>query len=194
MRTVTRLGLLIAIPTALFSGAASAVDAITGAAPASVGPVLVLQADSPAQLELVRWAVSRYERAGLRLPPVAVVFHDDEIDCHARRGYYLSGRVDLCTGDRVDPQVRDTFLHELAHAWTEANLTLADTTAFLRLRSLSSWNSGDEIWPRRGFEQAAEVISWSLGERILSPEIPDHEPAEMFSAYEILTGIEPPER
>lgn len=192
MRTVTRLALLIAIPTAVFSGAASAVGSASGGPAVRVGPILLFGTDSPTQVELVEWAVSRYERAGLRLPPVVLVFHDDEIDCHGRRGYYLNGRVDLCTGDRVDAQVRDTFLHELAHAWSDANLTGAETLAFMRLRSVSSWNSGDVFWPFRGFEQAAEVISWTLGDRVLSPEIPDHEPAQMFVAYEILTGREPP--
>jgi hypothetical protein len=87
---------------------------------------------------------------------------------------------------------RDTFLHELAHAWTEANLDPAAAAAFMRLRGLRSWNSPDVFWPERGFEQAAEVISWTLGERVRSPEIPDHEPAAMLVAYRVLTASQPP--
>jgi hypothetical protein len=190
MRTVTRLGLLIAIPTVLFSGGASAVGSVMGDSSIGVGHVIAFRVQSSTQAELIRWAVSRYERAGLRLPPVVVVFHDDEADCRSRRGYYLDGRVDLCTGTRADPQVRDTLMHELAHAWSEASLTVAEFRAFMRLRGLSSWNSSDVFWPQRGFEQTAEVISWTLGERVLSPEIPDHEADDMLRAYRILTGIE----
>jgi hypothetical protein len=188
MRTVTRLAIHIVISTIVFSGTASA-----GGDPLPlVGRILLVGARSPSQFDLARWAVGRYERAGLRLPLVVVVLHDEESECHDRRGYYLGGRVDLCTGTRTDPQVRDTFLHELAHAWTDANLEHADAAAFMRLRGLRSWNSANVFWPVRGFEQAAEVISWTLGERVLSPEIPDHEPAEMLVAYRVLTGDEPP--
>ncbi|HEY7400541.1 MAG TPA: hypothetical protein VH989_06560 [Actinomycetota bacterium] len=192
MRTVTRFVLLMAIPAALLGGPRSTFDAAAAAPAVRVGPIILFQADSRVQLDLIRWAVDRYEDAGLRLPQSVLVFHDDEADCRSRRGYFTTGRVDLCTGTRDDAQVRDTLLHELAHAWTVANLTVAERAAFMQLRGLSSWDSEDAIWPQRGFEQVAEVISWTLGERILSAEIPDHEPEAMLAAYEVLTGMTPP--
>jgi len=51
-----------------------------------------------------------------------------------------------------------------------------------------TWNSSDDPWNLRGYEQAAEVMAWALGERILTPSIPGNEPEKLGLAYRFLTG------
>jgi len=41
-------------------------------------------------------------------------------------------------------------------------------------------------------EQGAEIISWALGNRILTAQIPDNGAARLAAGFELLTGIELP--
>lgn len=59
---------------------------------------------------------------------------------------------------------------------------------FLELRELLSWNSSRDPWELRGYEQAAEIMAWALGERILTPHIPDDHLDQIAVAYELITG------
>jgi len=63
---------------------------------------------------------------------------------------------------------------------------------FLVSRGLRSWNASDEPWEHRGYEQAAEVLAWGLGERIITPSIPDNDFEQLCDAFEFLTGVAPP--
>lgn len=57
---------------------------------------------------------------------------------------------------------------------------------FLELRGLESWNGGDVPWRERGFEHAAEILAWHLGDRVLTPTVPDNEPEQLEAAVEAL--------
>jgi hypothetical protein len=166
-------------------------DARSGIRMVAVGPVSV-SAPSPEQLDLVVWAVDRYERVGLEAPGVLVVFHPDERGCHGLRGYYEAAIVDICNADPIDQGTRDTLLHEMAHRWSEVTLTPDDRSAFMAARSLVSWNGVDVAWAERGWEQASEIMAWGLGERRVLPEIPDHGCRSLTRAFELLTGRTPP--
>ena len=48
---------------------------------------------------LVRWALARFEAAGLELPELVLAFHDDRHGCNGHPGFYQSGtpaRVHVC--------------------------------------------------------------------------------------------------
>ncbi len=93
----------------------------------------------------------------------------------------------------INLTTQHTVLHEMAHAWSETNDGEAVRARFMALRHLDTWNSWDEPWQDRGWEQAAEIISWTIGDRILSLwSIPDLEPAQILAAYTMLTGRRPP--
>ena len=153
-----------------------------------IGPGVVVVSDDPAQQELARWAVARFERAGLDAPTVQIRFHADRAGCGGHLGYARDGRVDVCTV-LVNEMARRNLLHELGHIWIDQNVPDTRREQFLDLRGLSSWNSSTDPWQERGYEQAAETMAWVLGDRILSAQIPDNEPAQLAAAFVLLTGI-----
>jgi hypothetical protein len=85
---------------------------------------------------------------------------------------------------------RHAILHELAHLWLDANTSQLLRDRFLELRGISAWNKTTDSWMLRGYEQAAELMAWVLGERIITPKIPNNDPALLAEAFELLTGIE----
>lgn len=153
------------------------------------------------QQELVDFARSRFDRAGLELPDVAIEFPEDEGRCYGYGGVYLPSEYVV----RICRPSKTTAVHELAHAWAETTLDADDRAAFLRLRGLQSW-TGAESWEERGAEQAAEIITWGImDEDITVPwlthgpdgstsyswrlfKVPDSDPARLVEAYELLTG------
>lgn len=191
MRTITRLALAIAtLAAALFGWRLGSVEAATGGV--ATRPQFVLFDADREQLGMARWAAWRFETAGLRVPEVEVHFHDDLSGCGGHLGYAKGGRIDLCMED-VDAPARRALLHEMGHIWLDENFVPFARPLFLELRGLSSWNSLDVPWNLRGYEHGAEVMAWALGERIITPSIPDHEPEELELAYRALTGRELPE-
>jgi hypothetical protein len=141
-----------------------------------------------AELNLVRWAMGRYDRAGLVLPSLQIYFHDEASGCQGHMGFYSTGRVDLCPGLLINATTRHTVLHEMGHGWSEARLTDDERTQFMALRGLDNWESYSEPWGQRGWEQAADTVAWAVGERILTPTIPDNSPDDLAAAYQLLTG------
>jgi hypothetical protein len=87
---------------------------------------------------------------------------------------------------------RKIVLHELAHAWLDVHATADVRARFLAVRGLDAWNDVTEPWTRRGYEQAAEVFAWEIGERVLTPSIPNDDAVAMRRAFEVLVGDEPP--
>lgn len=147
---------------------------------------------TPHEHQLADWALKRYQAGGLELPPVEIRFHRDPAGCLDNSGLYRSGRLDVCSVDNTVAYSRRVVVHELAHAWSEAHLTAGDREGFLNLRDLRSWNSRDVPWGLRGFEQAAEIITWGLGEGEMAPLLPTPVDAEALgSLYELLTGRAP---
>ncbi|HWL49169.1 MAG TPA: hypothetical protein VNT92_04775, partial [Acidimicrobiia bacterium] len=52
-----------------------------------------------ADAALARWALDRFDRAGLELPEVSIAFHDDREACGGHVGYYRPGdpaAIDIC--------------------------------------------------------------------------------------------------
>ena len=187
MFKTARILVLLAVPALLGSTNLKTVVTV------QVGPNAWVIDASPKELDLVRWAIGRYDRAGLALPPLEFAFHADVSGCQGRTGLYHSGIVDLCPGLVINLTTQHTVLHEMAHAWSETNVGDAVRARFLALRHLDTWNSWDEPWADRGWEQAAEVISWTIGDRTLSLwSIPRHDPTQILAAYTMLTGRRPP--
>jgi hypothetical protein len=136
---------------------------------------------------LVRWAIGRYEHAGLKVPPIDVHFHADTSGCYGHLGSELGGRVDICVVI-VSEIARDALLHEMGHAWVDENVSAAVRERFKQMRGLTAWNDQRVIWDDRGFEHAAETLAWALGHRYIAPGIPDHDPVRLTAAFELLTG------
>jgi hypothetical protein len=141
----------------------------------------------------VRWAWERFRQAGVGPPPpVAVHLHASHDGCNGGLGRYRHGRVDLCTKDSSEPYARKFALHELAHAWVEANLDGATLERFMALRGLQVWNDAGHAWKERGSEQVAEIITWGLGEGEIAPLLPEAEDPEVLAfLFEMLTGLPP---
>jgi hypothetical protein len=185
MRTVAKFGAVTLLVAAGFT-ASSLRSAGAGSAVAIWSNVEVSGA-TPQQLELARWAVGRFKIAGLQAPVVEIRFHTDASGCDGHLGYAQAGRVDVCTV-LANEMARRNLLHEMGHIWIDQNVPEMRRERFLDLRGLSSWNSSTNPWQVRGYEQAAETMAWALGDRILSPQIPDNHPAQLVAAFELLTG------
>jgi len=85
-----------------------------------------------------------------------------------------------------------TTLHELAHAWADAQLSTAQKAAFLELRGLDVWYDARVPRHERGAEHAAEIVSWGLmDEMIPIIRIYDAEPARLFEAFSLLVHRSP---
>jgi len=159
--------------------------------PVQVGPEVRIYGAAAEQIDLSRWAVRRFEAAGLEAPKVEIFFHGDADGCGGHLGYAKSGRVDVCT-TLVNAMTRRNLLHEMGHIRLDQNVGESVRARFLELRGLSSWNAGTDAWRVRGYEQGAEIIAWALGERILTLSIPDDEPEQLEAAFQLLTGISIP--
>jgi hypothetical protein len=188
MRTIGRLGASILALMALATGWSINVGEAPGL---QIRPGIVVFSGDPAQLELARWAVARFERAGLDSPTVEVHFHGDTSGCGGHLGYARDGRVDVCT-ILENEMARRNLLHEMGHVWIDQNVSRAERVRFLELRGLRTWNASTADWGYRGYEQGAEIVSWALGNRILWAQIPDNDPVRLSAGFELLTGIELP--
>jgi hypothetical protein len=185
MDTVTNRHKLLFVLLVLSAGLAQAPR------PAEAGGVSVV-AQTARQRQIADWALDRYAEAGLRLPPIKIVFHPQPTGCRGNSGWYQGDRIDLCVADQSDAYARRTLVHELGHAWAAAELTDAERDGFMRARGLSTWNSRDAAWSARAFEQAAEIVTWGVGARETRILLPDHdEPRSLTAAYELLTGRRP---
>jgi len=185
MRTITRFGaLVLAVAVVVAGWRLGAAGADTGF---MVRPQVEVVGATGDQLELVRWAVGRFEAAGLEAPSVRIAFWDEPDGCGDHQGFAKGGRVDVCTA-LVNVMTRRILLHELGHVWLDQNTTPSIRAGFVELRGLPSWNASADPWRLRGYEQGAEIIGWALGERILSAQIPDIRPEALGRAFAFLTG------
>ncbi|HKE54030.1 MAG TPA: hypothetical protein VKC55_04600, partial [Actinomycetota bacterium] len=182
-KSASRLLILVLAAASLAGGA----QAEPGPTPEVVAErVRVYGADAEHQ-RLVRWALLRYQHAGLHVPPIDVHFHPHTLGCYGHIGSELAGRIDICVVI-VSEIARDALLHEMGHAWVDENVSAAVRERFMAMRGLTAWNDQSVIWDERGFEHAAETLAWALGHRFFAPEIPDHDPERLTAAFELLTG------
>ena len=122
---------------------------------ATADPVVIkIVAATARQVEHAEWALTRFEAAGLELPSLTIVFHDDYQSCGMREGVLRIAGEDVTIHEcQNDPsRSRRSLLHELAHAWDHVGGSIdADTrTDFLTLRGLRSWDDDDLPWNQRG--------------------------------------------
>jgi hypothetical protein len=183
----------LATRIALIVGLAVAALAPGPRAPAAALRPLTVARATAAEERSVDWAFHRFGEAGLRnLPPLEVHLHRSHDDCNGGLGLYYAGRIDLCTKDSSEPYQRKFALHEMAHAWTEANVPPEVLRAFMQRQRVAAWNDRRLPWKERGIEQAAEVITWGLGEGEIAPLLPEVPDAEtLASLYEMLSGRAP---
>lgn len=151
---------------------------------------------APADGYLVAWARGRWHAAGLHLPPVDVVFHDDREGCHEHIGVYVHGSgpaIHLCLGGKpLSVAGRKTVLHELGHAWAAAYLDEAERVALSRRWDRPGWNGPDLSWEESASEVAAEVIAWGLMDRHLRmPTLPGWDADKLEREFTLLTGRRP---
>jgi hypothetical protein len=184
MRTIGRLGASILALTALAGGWSLAARQASGV---ELQPGVTVFSDR-AQQRLAEWAVARFERAGLDPPAVEIAFHADASASGGHLGYAKDGHVDVCTV-LVNEMARRNLLHEMGHIWIDQNVSRADRDRFLEFRSLRTWNASTADWDDRGYEQGAEIMAWALGDRILTAQVPENDPAQLGVAFEILTGV-----
>lgn len=168
--------------------------------PSVRSPKLVVELTSH-QEAMIAWAEQLYADAGLGLPRFAVSFPASTEPCHGGEGLWEDragepDRVLVCvTHDK--PHVQDewqrrTLIHELAHAWAEANLTDADRERFMGLREVDAWNEPTDEWGHRGTEHAAEIISWGvIDQKLHLWKLPDASCPALTAGYELLTGMAP---
>ncbi len=159
-------------------------------------PGITIESPSPAWTRRVEWGLDRFRDAGLTLPAMAIIVHDDDGPCDGNSGLYLPNdpvEVHLCTPGPDDSRpARLTTLHELAHAWAESQLSTEERAAFLELRGLDVWYDSRIPRHERGMEHAAEVVSWGLmDEMIPIIRIYDAEPTQLSAAFDLLVGRSP---
>jgi hypothetical protein len=168
---------------------AGVVAAMTlGAGQPDWGPVIT--GGTPSQRAMARWALAGFAAEGLLLPPLEIRFLASESACRGGLGFYVDGVARIC-GISATRMTRRTLLHEMAHGWINSNLSVDEQLRFLELRGLRTWNADGVPWEERGFEQAAEVMSWALcdqGTGYLRPLIPNNSVEQLSEAYELLTA------
>jgi hypothetical protein len=190
MDTTTRTWIRRTAATLAIAAAAMTLGA-TRAAPAP-RPLSFIGADATDEAA-VDWAVHRFRTAGLGdVPPLEVHLHRPREACDGGLGLYYMNRIDLCTKDSSEPYARKYALHEIAHAWAETNVDPEVMGRFMDVRGVAAWNDKRVPWKERGTEQAAEIITWGLGEGEIEPALSEPLTSKALAGlYELLTGRPP---
>lgn len=154
----------------------------------SLRPAVDVVGASHEQIVAVDEALDRFRNAGLQLPDVEIVFHDDQAACKGHDGLFQAQhtpwRILVCS------DLAFVLTHELAHAWEAATLDDVDRERYVELRRLSTWNSADADWDERGVEDAAFMIQQNLmAERV---DVDSERWVVRTAAYEALTGRQSP--
>ena len=172
---------------------AAAATTLGGQRSAPAREPLVIHGANAAEERAIDWSLRRYREAGLEgMPDLEVYVHRSHEGCRDGIGYYLAGRIDLCTAASSEPYQRKFALHEMAHGWIETNIDGAVLDRFMQVRGIAAWNDRTFDWKQRGTEQAAEIVTWGLGEGEISPLLPEALDAPALARlYELLTGREP---
>jgi hypothetical protein len=113
--------------------------------------------DDPSLLD---WAVSRYELAGVEVPPVELVVGGDWC-AGIVSAYVTDGGIVVCQPG--SPRLPTVLLHEIGHLLDHAYLTDADRAALMEAWGTSTWDSREVTWSARGAEQFADAVAWVVG-------------------------------
>ena len=169
-------------------------------APEAEPTVITIEAPTHDHAQHALWALRRLEQAGIDLPTMTIVFHDNYEACGMRQGMLrIAGdQITLDECERLPHDIRRSLLHELVHAWDYGTDALTDDVRndLLRLRNLQAWEGADLEWEHRGAEHAAEIVAWGLMEaRIQIPssvwDAGSNGTEELAEAYRLLTGSDP---
>ncbi len=149
-------------------------------------PRLTILGANPEQHERLELAITRFERAGLTLPPLVVSFHDDLGACGGHHGLFQPAfdpwLISIC-----DSGMDAVYEHELAHAWEREYLTDDVRRAFMDARGSTTWADHSVPWNQRGVEGVAFVIQQGLSGSPL-PAMLSAEHLSRLEAFELLTG------
>ena len=161
--------------------------------PAPAAEPLAIHGATAAEERAIDWSIRRYREAGLEgMPDLGVYLHRADEPCDGGLGLYFAGRIDLCTKQSSEPYQRKFALHEMAHGWIEANVSTEVLQRFMDLRGIAAWNDRSFDWKQRGTEQAAEVVTWGLGEGEIAPLLPEiTDPETLARLFRLLTDLEP---
>jgi hypothetical protein len=172
---------------------AAAASALGGQRPAPAREPLVIHGADAAEERAIDWSIRRYREAGLDgMPDLEIYLHRSHEGCNGGLGLYHAGRIELCTEESSEPYQRKFALHEMAHGWIETNVDGAVLDRFMDIRGIAAWNDRSYDWKQRGTEQAAEIVTWGLGEGEIAPLLPEATDAPTLARlYELLTGREP---
>ena len=172
-----------------------AADGMTlgGQRPAPAREPLVIHGADATQKRAIDWSIRRYREAGLDgMPDLEVYVHRSHEGCNGGLGLYHAGRIDLCTKESSGPYQRKWALHEMAHGWIETNVDGAVLNRFMVIRGIAAWNDRSYDWKQRGTEQAAEIVTWGLGEGEIAPLLPETtDPETLARLYRLLTARDP---
>lgn len=150
--------------------------------------ITVLQPATEQQVASVAEAARAFKTAGLALPDVEVAFSNDERHCNGHLGLFQSARrpwrITICSDLDFVP------VHELAHAWIEANIDGSTRSAYVQYRNKRSWNSPQHAWGERGVEDAAFIIQQNLTAQFQGALSDEWQ--RRASAYELLVGTTSP--
>jgi len=151
--------------------------------------IIVIPATAEHQATIAE-AVAAFEAAGLQVPSAKILFSDDKRDCAGHLGLFQPApeqwRITICSELAFVP------VHELAHAWIEANVDKNTQRAYIELRGMASWNSSSDDWNERGVEDAAFVIQQNVTAADLDHLTNEWE--RRAAAYELLVGAPSPLR
>lgn len=182
--------IILALLLSLLAGSTqvSAADLTEPASePSWTGVRLIGLENDPALSSAVDVVIARFSEVGLVLPAVTVEFHDSTAPCNGYDGFILYAEpapvISICS---ERPYV---LVHELAHAWVDANLTEEAKAAYVEHWGLASWDAKQDAWNDRGTEHAAFTIQQNL---MTTPNRMTSTWIERAEAFEILTGIESP--
>jgi hypothetical protein len=178
---------------ALFLGLVVSVTILGTQRPAPADEPLVIHGASAAEERAIDWSIRRYREAGLEgMPDLEVYLHGSHADCDGGLGLYHAGRIDLCTKESSEPYQRKFAVHEMAHGWVETDVDPEVLDRFMDIRGIAAWNDRNFAWKERGTEQAAEIITWGLGEGEIAPLLPETtDPETLARLYRLLTARDP---
>jgi len=161
--------------------------------PAPAAEPLAIHGADAAEERAIDWSIRRYREAGLAgMPDLEIHLHRSHDPCNGGLGLYVAGRIDLCTAASSEPYQRKFALHEMAHGWIETNVDGQVLDRFMDIRGITAWNDRSYDWKQRGTEQAAEIVTWGLGEGEISPLLPEAvDGPTLARLYELITGREP---
>ena len=193
MFTLTRILIVISTTAASLVGAVGQFLSTSEAAASQAHePAIVLHDVDPRWVDSISEDLDRFTDAGLA--PVAAVIHVWDASsgserCHDFAGYFSlppeGARVDICI-DFHDSELgthlrHKLVLHELAHAWVQANTPRPHRDEFMAVHGAPTWNDPAASHHARGTEIAANAIMYAL-----HPDQPGK--PDQICGYERLTG------